>query len=450
MATKIIKNLKTKQKGNILVIFTVGLFAMITVSSLALDGGHLLLNKGKLQNLVDAAALHAATELDEGSTHKEARFAVVEMLRLNISHNDHHELADAIDLSDANINTDANQITTQLAVEFSQEPDPFTGDLDESAKYVKVSLSQLNLNNFLANIFNFNKQVSATALAGPSSDISSCYEDLVPMAVCGDKNDTSDTSEYGFEKGSLNLLKTGSNSQSAIGPGNFQLIRLGDNKGGNDILGAMAGEYGAGTACFTKGANNSSVPTETGNKVGPAANGINTRMGLWEGSLKKTSKEHLRDSNICEGDTIIVDKKTGEFDELDAEDKAYRYTNYEQYKTGVDITTSCDAFPSGDIIPETSSTGEQASSYGRRILQVVIVDCGTSNINGQNDLDFLDIGCFFMTQKMGHTGNTANVIGEFINSGGNCTNGGTPSITPVDNNGPYKIVLYHVPGSSDS
>ena len=62
MAINTKNTLSNKQHGNILVVFTVALFALIGMASLALDGGHLLLNKGKLQNLVDAAALHAATE----------------------------------------------------------------------------------------------------------------------------------------------------------------------------------------------------------------------------------------------------------------------------------------------------------------------------------------------------------------------------------------------------
>ena len=55
-----------------MVLFVISLLALITLASLALDGGHLLLNKGRLQNLVDAAALHAAKELDLGATRAEA------------------------------------------------------------------------------------------------------------------------------------------------------------------------------------------------------------------------------------------------------------------------------------------------------------------------------------------------------------------------------------------
>ncbi|EDM65520.1 hypothetical protein PE36_11192 [Moritella sp. PE36] len=442
--------LRSKQNGNVLIVFTIALFALIGMASLALDGGHLLLNKGKLQNLVDSAALHAATELDEGATHEQARAAVVALIQLNIAHNDHHELASAIDFSI--VNNGLDQMTAQLNVEFSQLPDPFIQDNNESAKYVKVSLSQLELDNFLADVFSFNKQVSATALSGPSSDISNCYQDLVPMVVCADTANAgvNGANEYGLKEYSLNLMKIGSNSNSPIGPGNFQLLRLGSNTGAADIRAAMAGDTDLGTVCFTPGISNQSVPTEPGNTVGPVAQGLNTRMGEWHGPVNST--DHLRDTNICEGATIELDAN-GDALEAGAAAKSYTFNDYDsdgaQYLS--DANTSCDAInpiSGGDIIAEMSA-GSQVASSDRRILQVVIADC-SGTTNGANDLDFLDIGCFFMTQKVGSSGPTSYVVGEFINSGGNCTDSGTPSITPVDNDGPYKIVLFHVPGSSDS
>ena len=450
MAINTNNTLRHKQNGNILVVFTVALFALIGMASLALDGGHLLLNKGKLQNLVDAAALHAATELDEGATHEQARAAVVAMLQLNIAHNDYHELASAIDFS--SVNNGLDQMTAQLNVEFSQLPDPFIQDNNESAKYVKVSLEQLDLDNFLADVLSFNKQVSATALSGPSSDISNCYQDLVPMVVCADTANAGidGANQYGLKEYSLNLMKIGSNSSDPIGPGNFQLLRLGSNTGAADIRAAMAGDTGLGTVCFTPGVNNQSVPTEPGNTVGPVAQGLNTRMGQWHGPVNST--DHLRDTNICEGATIELDVN-GEYLEASAATKSYTFNDYDsdgaQYLS--DANTSCDAInpiSGGNIIAELSA-GSQVASSNRRILQVVIADC-SGTTNGANDLDFLDIGCFFMTQKVGSSGPTSYVVGEFINSGGSCTDSGTPSITPVDNEGPYKIVLFHVPGSSDS
>ena len=221
-----------REQGNILVVFTIGLFALIAMAALAIDGGHMLLHKTRLQNITDAAALHAAKTLDEGGTHQEARAAVIEIIQLNLAHRDNHEINDTLDLS--TFDTSATQVTTQINVDFSMRPDPFESDSSEDADYVKVEIRNLNLNNFLADIMNFSKRVSATALAGPSTTIKSCYQNLVPMLVCAENPE--DTDEPGHPDGDLNtvfglplnklyLMKSGSGSDP-IGPGNFQLIRL--------------------------------------------------------------------------------------------------------------------------------------------------------------------------------------------------------------------------------
>ena len=51
------------QKGVIAVVVAIGIAALVGIVGLALDTGHLLLNKTRLQNAVDAAALTGAQEL---------------------------------------------------------------------------------------------------------------------------------------------------------------------------------------------------------------------------------------------------------------------------------------------------------------------------------------------------------------------------------------------------
>src|SRR5512134_3718515 len=54
-----------RQRGAALVLVTVGMVALLLMAGLALDGGHIFLNKTRLQNTVDAAALSAAKTIDE-------------------------------------------------------------------------------------------------------------------------------------------------------------------------------------------------------------------------------------------------------------------------------------------------------------------------------------------------------------------------------------------------
>ena len=424
------------QCGNVLVLFVISLLALITLASLALDGGHLLLNKGRLQNLVDATALHAAKELDLGATRAEAETAAINLLQINLGHIDQQELFHAIDLADSD-----DTSTAVLSFEYSELADPFIAvtDLSIDAPYVKIALKQLTLDNFLANVFSFNKQVSATALAGPSTAVKNCFTNLVPMAVCG----TGTTSPFGLIHNNLYVMKIGSNTESPIGAGNFQLIRLENNSGAADIRTAMAGEDNIDKTCFATGTDNESVPTEPGNSVGPVAQGLNTRLGKWNGPVNST--EHPRDKNICQGQKIEID----EFGALegDAENKAYTALQYKiDNDAGLSSCTAPGAAPYDLAVDDIDINIPSLASSGRRIMNVVISKCDGES-NGANNLDFLGVGCFFLTQEVENKGQESYVVGQFLYE---CSGGGDASLEPVDTPGPYKMVLYHVPGSTDS
>jgi Flp pilus assembly protein TadG len=416
---------RNRHSGNVLVLFVISLLALLIVASLALDGGHLLLNKGRLQNLVDAAALHGAKEIDQGATQVQASAAVSNLLSLNLAHLDQTELARAIDLAG---NDDTS--TAVLTIEYSKFADPFVNvSSGEDAPYVKVSLTQLTLDNFLANILSFNKQISATAMAGPSTAIKNCFNNLVPMMVCG----SSSTPPYGLAQNSLYVMKIGSKTDSPIGPGNFQLIKLVDN-GKDAIRTALAGEENITQTCFNTGDNNASVPTEPGNAVGPVAQGLNTRMGAWNGPVN--SIDHPRDINICQGEKININDD-GSLVLADLSN-AYRAATYVTDNAG-STDKSCSA-------PLTGNIQYTDALPGRRIMNVVIGKCD-GKTNGANNLDFYGVGCFFLTQSVENKGPESYVVGEFLHD---CPGGGNASLDAADTPGPYKMVLYHVPGSKDS
>jgi len=430
--------LQTNQSGNVLVLFVISLLTLIIMAAMALDVGHLLLNKGRLQNLVDAAALHAAKEIDQGATRDQASAAAVNLLQLNLAYIDQSELARAIDLDD----NDADS-TAILTIEYSEFPDPFAvaGLLDD-APYVKVSLTQLSLDNFFADIFSFNKQVSATALAGPSTAIINCFTQLVPMAVCAEKN--SPLPNFGLGMKKLYVMKIGSNTDSPIGPGNFQLIRLDNNSGAADIRSAMAGEDSIAQICFDDSDDNQSVPTEPGNTVGPVAQGLNTRMGQWNGPVNSTV--HPRDENICQGEKITIEDD-GTL-EIEAINKAYSVDEY--IADNIQNDNACASLTDTPSTTKllTGNVTHTMEGVGRRIMNVVIVDCGINEAtNGANNLEFLGVGCFFLTQSVEQKGQESYVIGEFLYD---CPGGGDASLESDDTPGPYKMVLFHVPGSKDS
>ncbi len=412
-------------------MFTVGLFALLAVAALALDSGHMLLNKGRLQNIVDASALSAAKTLQDGGSLYDARQSAVALIQQNLNHNENGELDDAIDLSTIDYNL--TQVTAQIKIEFSALPDPFTPILVEGSEYVRVSLEDIDLNNILAQILNFDKQVRASAVAGRSTDIE-CNHRLVPMMVCGVYAEPNypqliDASQpFGLPTSELYVMKIGSKQNSPIGPGNFQLLRLDGGSGSSDLRKALAGEYSP-NSCVEAG---SSVPTEPGNSVGPVAQGLNTRFGNW-GSAGMNSDDHPRDLNTCQGEEVKVDND-GDIIPPSAPDAPYRHS---EYLAGT--TNSCGT---GDIV----GLNDPTAAGERRELPVVIGLCdGLSN--GANTITALGTGCFFLTQEVKQKGNESYVIGEFISE---CSGLGNASLDPnyVSNNS--TIVLYRDPDSPDS
>ncbi|MGS0824288.1 Tad domain-containing protein [Shewanella sp. 0m-8] len=419
-----------KQSGAILVMFTIGLFAIIAMATLALDSSHMLLNKGRLQNAVDSAALSAAKKLQDGGSLVEARQTVIAILSQNLSHGENKEIQDVVTLSIPDYG--ATQVTEHVSVEFSALPDPFTPNDDETYEYVRVSVEEVALDNFLAQIFNFDKKVRASAIAGRSTDIE-CLNQVVPILACA--NTDPDVENFGMVPGNLTVLKTGSSQDPSLGPGNFQLLDL-EGSGGKGVNFGLAGEYSPGS-CVSVG---QTVDTEPGNKVGPT-DGINTRFGEWGGQLNKI--DHPRDANTCYGDILTIDASSNITNQT--------FDNYYSYADYVNNTKKL--FCGINDIKEPSSEFKS----DRRKLSVVIGNCD-GKINGKNKVEVLAIGCFFLTQPATAEADNGNgngngngqksyIIGEYISE---CTSTGNASLDPDFDSDNFTIVLYRDLDSPDS
>jgi len=440
-----------KQAGAILVMFTIGLFSLLVVAAMALDGGHMLLNKGRLQNAVDAAAIGAAKVLQGEGTLFEARQEATSILIQNLQYDENSELDNGVNLSVLDYNL--TQVAPNLFIEFSEWPDPFSPVLDEGTEYVRVRIENVGLDNFIAQIINFNKFVRASAVAGRSTDIE-CIDKVVPMMVCGYYPEPNlpelveEGKPFGIPLNELFVMKGAAQQTDSIGPGNFQLLRLGDNKGGDDISKALAGEYSY-DACVSAG---DEIPTETGNTAGPVAKGINTRFGEWTGNDEKgpiNSIDHKRDADICEGQriqvdedvNIIVDADGNPVDELG---NIIDYYHYDQYAPppGTDRPNSCPELFNGNILRDATTLG------GRREIPVVIGICDGMT-NGSNTITAVGTGCFFLTQKVSDQtpGKLGYVVGEFVST---CSSEGAASFDPNFVSNTSTIVLYRDPDSPDS
>jgi Flp pilus assembly protein TadG len=411
-------NLRHKQKGAVAILVVVGMIALLAMAGLALDGGHAMLNKTRLQNAVDAAALSGAKELDlTGSDVFLARAAVVAMFGANGTSVGNNEMGEAY--------TDG---TLQLEVQFSATLDPFVpGTIP--AEYVRVRARNFRMPVWFSAVVGVtDKVVAATAVAGPSPTINTACN-LAPMMVCGDPD--AGPPFWGYSEGEPDILKTSSND-SDVGPGNFQLVRLGDSTGGADIRDAMAGGY---DGCATSG---DVVETEPGNTVGPVAQGINTRFGIYDGSMKGTeslyppdviTKQPSPQIKPCVANENKVCQSDGDTPIVADTDLSY---NYDQYQTELGLHAFQQPPPIG--------------KYLRREMALPIGDC-SGTTNGAGEVPLLGFGCFFILQKVNTGSKGSFIFGQFLRD---CNAGGLPGPLPGDGPGLYIIQLYKDPDSPDS
>ena len=408
-------NLRHKQKGAVAILVVVGMIALLAMAGLALDGGHAMLNKTRLQNAVDAAALSGAKELDStGGDVFLARAAVEVMFGANGTSAGNNEMGEAY--ADG---------TIQLEVQFSATLDPFVpGTIP--AEYVRVRARNFRMPVWFSTVVGVTeKVVAATAVAGPSPTINTACN-IAPMMVCGDPD--AGPPFWGYTAGEPDVLKT-STSGSEVGPGNFQLIRLGDNTGGADVRDAMAGGY---DGCATSG---DVVETEPGNTVGPVVHGINTRFGIYAGSMGGTESLYPPDVISTQPDPpVSYNSETDQIEQggTPVETDLDLSYNYEQYQTALGLHAYDNPPPVG--------------KYLRREMALPIGNC-SGTTNGSGDVPILGFGCFFILQEARQKGNESHIFGQFIRD---CNTGGMPGPAPIEGPGPYIIQLYKDPDSPDA
>ena len=154
-------NIRHKQNGAVMILVVVGMVAMMAIVGLALDGGHAMLNKTRLQNAVDAAALSGAKELDlTGGDTLDARIAVTTSFTANGAGPGNNEMGKAY--------TDG---IIDLEVQFSATLNPFVSGTIP-AEYVRVRARNFRMPVWFATIVGATEKiVAATAVAGPSPTI---------------------------------------------------------------------------------------------------------------------------------------------------------------------------------------------------------------------------------------------------------------------------------------
>jgi Flp pilus assembly protein TadG len=398
------------QRGAALPIVAVGLVAMLAVAGLALDASHSVVNKTRLQNTVDAAALAAAKQYDQAADIVAANAAALQIFGLN---------ADGAGNQELNADYDANGIA--ITIQWSETLNPFVNT--GVGPYVRVIASNYDIATSLTAVLGIMEiDIAASAVAGPSPTVNTACN-IAPLVACA--LDPDDPNLFGFSPNQVEVLKSASGDSSGVGPGNFQLIRLGC-AGGNCVRDNIAGGY---DGCVTNG---ETVETEPGNTVGPTVQGLNTRFGVYTGSM--SPEDYPPDVITTQPSTPL---------EYDSASDTVQQNGTTATANTLDYGWSQYIF---DIAGGMLTNPPPQGVYERRVLTIPVARCdGTSS--GQSTLDIVGFGCYFMLQQMVQQGTEAQIFGQFIDG---CTAGGLPGPNPVSGPDPYIIQLYKDPDSGDS
>lgn len=417
-----------RQEGAVSVLMVMALAAMAMMAALALDGGHLMLNKTRLQNAVDAAALSGAKTLSQVAgginSASATQAAALNTLTQNANATGNNELATAV----------AGNPGAFAAVELSSSvygPFSFPGPSD--AKYVRVSVPGYGLTGFFWNFAQSlgvlgNKTVAAIATAGPSPT-SPC--DLAPLMVCGDETqyDPDAGMFWGFQFGDLQVLKSAAGNSSPIGPGNFQLLDFGS--GGSTVRDDLAG---GGEVCRNVGDN---VQTAPGNKVGPASQGLNTRFGIYNGPVSASDYPPdlvttSSNPSITYNDSVSPAQTQYQGQPVTSSDGnltagSNAIYDYNDWRASV---AAC--------VAGSGSGCESNGVFERRMLKIVVGNC-TGKQGGSTSVPVLGFGCYFVVQPMNGGGTEAQIFGQFVQE---CEGDNVPGPTPMNDSGPNIIQLY--------
>jgi Flp pilus assembly protein TadG len=419
-------SMSRRQEGSVSVLMVFALAAMALMAALVLDGGHMMLNKTRLQNAVDAAALSGAKTLSQvtGSVNSASatRTAALNTLTQNANATGNSELATAI----------GGNLGTFATVEFASSVyGPFGYPGPTNAKYVQVSVPNYRLTGYFWNFVQTfvssglgGKSVEAIATAGPSP-ASPC--DLTPLMVCGDPTKSS---PFGFNFGDLQVLKTAQNKNDSIGPGNFQLLDFGS--GGSTVRDDLAGGI---SECLNVGDN---VLTKPGNTAGPAVQGLNTRFGDYSGPLGGGAGTYPPDLVTSYSKPLITNKAHGQNPPVvESGGEPVTASDGNLYAGGKALLDYNDWRASSAACVAGSGTDCQSKgAFERRILKVVIGNC-TGKIDGASSVPVLGFGCFFVIQPS--TNGDASIFGQFVQE---CEGDNVPGPTPSTDSGPQVIQLY--------
>ncbi len=419
-----------QQRGAVTVIIVIALVAILMMAALVLDGGHMLLNKTRLQNAVDAAALSGAKTLSQvmgaGNAASATRDAALFTLNENAKAAGNQELLTAI----------GGNLGAFAVVELADNVyGPFSFPGPANASYVRVKVENYSLAGYFWSIAQSigsgtvgAKSLTAIATAGPSPT-SPCK--LAPLLVCGDQTKYNPDAGmfWGYRFGDLEVLKSAAKNSDPIGPGNFQLLDFG--AGGKEVGELMAG---GGSVCRNVG---DSVDTKPGNTVGPSVQGLNTRFGDYTGPYR--GSDYPPDLVTTYSNPLIKYNDAVSPARVEYQGQPVASSNGNLSAGGTQLFDYNDyAARAAACVAGGGAGCESNGVFERRILRIVVGDCSGKNA-GASSIPVLGFGCFYVLQPAQSAGGDSQIFGQFVKQ---CDGDNVPGPTPQDDAGPQIIQLY--------
>lgn len=398
-----------KQRGVVTVLVTIALPILLLIMGLALDFGHVFVNKTRLQNALDATALSAAIAIN-GDVTKDITAAET---KAKDTFNRFKTASGNAELSDLNENA--------LVFEYSKTLYPwnnFTPTKNDAFVFVRVtSTNMLNVTPVLIRVMNeFSDDIAVPAIATAGPVGQNC--NLAPFVMCadipdGDESkvdiDCSDGACYGYTLGTIRSLELSCREKfvedqkdlcpyDSLESGNYNLLNIDGSQGGKDIREILQGTT---NTCL----QGDTLDTKPGWTWGNVRQGIDDRFD----SDTDTTPYPKEDKK---GDPIIYSPDSP-------------YTQYNKKILDIDETNK--------------------GNY-RRVMSTPMGNCRGLQ-NGSSTINKVGTGCVFLTEKAIHKGANKQINAEFI---GSCPQNGVWNPDNPVLNGPYKIVLFKSTGSGDS
>ncbi|MDO9140666.1 MAG: Tad domain-containing protein, partial [Methylobacter sp.] len=240
-------NYLKKQHGVITVLVAIALPVLLLIMGLALDFGHVFVNKTRLQNVLDATALSAAIAINGDITH-------------NITNANNAGIATFNQFKAAAGNDELAGLNAgSLVFEYSRTLQPWGSFNPASDKFAFVrvtSTNMLQVTPVLIRILEqFSGDMAIPAIATAGAVGQNC--NLVPLVICNAKSaPTNGTPQIGCNtegcngipfhtkvclKGGTNAAKQDTCQDASLPSGNFGLLRFDGFAGGNDIKKLLGG-----------------------------------------------------------------------------------------------------------------------------------------------------------------------------------------------------------------